>query len=268
MFLRTTSQSLKAVLGEAANITQPVFAVDYVDLATSPNVKLSDGAPNVGDFNDTMNITIVNAPSDDTLRQLKYLNVFNADDIPHEVSIIFDDGTQRPIHRRVLGAGKTLSWSPENRWSVPDSASQSSVIGALVTNSSNPSVNNATDSVLGFDTEVYDEGGFHSTSVNTGRLTVPYDVDFVELTANVTFDTNNTGYRQAFISKNGANFVGMPQERFQATQGAFTFVNLSSGRIAVSYGDYFELYVTQTSGGALDIIFDYATSWFCIRSAN
>jgi len=62
-------------------------------------------------------------------------------------------------------------------------------IRARVTNSSNISIPDNTNTTLTFNTETFDNGGFHSTSVNTERLTIPVDGVYL-IGCNVSFVIN------------------------------------------------------------------------------
>lgn len=140
-------------------------------------------------------------------------------------------------------------------------------MGALVNKSAAQSIANNSAAVLTWNTEQFDEGGWHSTSSNTSRLTVPDGVRLVRVYANVRFDDNSTGYRQLQIIKNGSTFIGTPNARAMAITSATqpTLLSVNTGPVLVESGDYFEAEVFQNSGGALDLQNDNAT-WFSIEA--
>ena len=103
-----------------------------------------------------------------------------------------------------------------------------------------------------FNDETYDTDGFHSTSVNTERMTIPAGLaGYYEVTANVGFDTNTAGRRLLQIRKNGtAIAVG---EASSATSTNFPAFNTSL-IVNLAVGDYVDFEAYQTSGGSLDVL--------------
>lgn len=116
----------------------------------------------------------------------------------------------------------------------------------------NQSIANTTTTALTFDAERVDVGGMHSTSSNTGRITIPTgEGGFYIIGANVQFAINGTGYRQLSLRLNGSTLIGT--KSILATTG-IAATNLA---IEVAYqfaaGDYIEVTVAQSSGGALNV---------------
>ena len=68
---------------------------------------------------------------------------------------------------------------------------------------------------------------------------------------------------------NGSPFVGRPvvEQQAVASAGSNTRHNLTSGPIAVSAGDYFEMKVFQVSGGALSVVAGN-DSWLTIEAVT
>ena len=97
-----------------------------------------------------------------------------------------------------------------------------------------------------------DSDAFHSTSTNTGRLTIPNGLagDY-QISLNVSFAANATGVRLMRLYKNGAaiNSEGQSNNGLSgvATQLSATCV------LPLVATDYIEINVRQSSGGALDI---------------
>jgi hypothetical protein len=128
--------------------------------------------------------------------------------------------------------------------------------GAVVKNASNLAGNfqSAADAVT-FDTETYDIGGWHSTSVNTERLTVPAGINKVRMTAAIR-DVGASAEQWAFAEfrKNGSVAVGT--SRSIVDVGANPAMTLASPVLDVVEGDYFELFYqiqTDTSSDLLAI---------------
>jgi hypothetical protein len=133
---------------------------------------------------------------------------------------------------------------------------------ARVYKSATQSVNDATQTVLTFDSETADTDGFHSTVSNTGRLTIPSGLDGLYLVVGqVEWATNATGNRRAFVMLNGAT------ELAAVRAVAFSGTQASQQGMAVYpavAGDYFTLEGFQNSGGALNA--NATTTWFsCVR---
>jgi len=102
-----------------------------------------------------------------------------------------------------------------------------------------------------FDTEEWDDAGFHSTVTNVQRVTIPtggagrYIFD-----SWTSFEANSTGRREAWFEKNGAteyNRVRLPANSNVAT----SFSN--SVELSLNVGDYVVVRVRQNSGGDLDV---------------
>jgi hypothetical protein len=108
---------------------------------------------------------------------------------------------------------------------------------------------------------IWQSGSITSTGVsgvwaagNPTRFTVPSGFAYVRLSANAAFSTNATGHRQLRITKNGATtYDGVPATNTSALPSSSTIINISTGLIDVVAGDYFEVAVVQTSGGALNV---------------
>lgn len=100
-----------------------------------------------------------------------------------------------------------------------------------------------------FDAERYDTDAFHSTSVNTSRLTIPF-AGYYRVTAGLRYASNATGFRQAQIRLNGTTLIGSVVVSATAT-------NITDLQVTADYlfaaSDYVELIAGQTSGGNLNV---------------
>jgi hypothetical protein len=120
----------------------------------------------------------------------------------------------------------------------------------LVYNSTTQSLSDSTLTTMLFDTEDFDIGGLHSTSVNTGRATCPANGTGIYLViAKIAFVANGTGLRVARIRKNGSDVT---TQSTQAATASGTQVVQSIGLVALTPGDYVEVIGFQSSGGALN----------------
>lgn len=133
-----------------------------------------------------------------------------------------------------------------------------------LTHSVNQSTTNTVANALAFDTEVVDDGGMHSTSSNTSRITVPTDGGgFYVITGAVEFAANATGFRDLSIRLNGTTII--------ATTRNISASSTNTSRLVVTTlypladADYVELIAIQTSGGALNV--NTQADWSPIFSA-
>jgi hypothetical protein len=124
-------------------------------------------------------------------------------------------------------------------------------VGASVYLSFDQSIANNTNTPASWGSEAYDTDSLHDNAVNPERLTVNA-TGYWRVSGFVEFDINSTGYRAAYLAKNGSyeNQVVEGPSTSATTQwgAAFSFT-----KYLVS-GDYLELIVKQTSGGALNLI--------------
>lgn len=102
---------------------------------------------------------------------------------------------------------------------------------------------------LTWDTEDIDTDDWHSTSVNTGRIT-PSRACWIQFTATVHWASNATGRRGAAIRKNGSSiYYGVIQPGSSAGNTSVTVVRTLQ---ANGTSDYFEVLAFQDSGGNLN----------------
>lgn len=125
----------------------------------------------------------------------------------------------------------------------------SSFIGARVYNSADISIADSTATILTFNSERYDTLSIHSTSSNTGRLTIPFAGKWC-IGAAVDWDANATGYRSSLVRKNGSTVL--TANTHPAASGADTNQPLNTEDLFAA-GDYVEIVVAQNSGGALNV---------------
>lgn len=130
-------------------------------------------------------------------------------------------------------------------------SASSGFVGVQATKSGNQSINNATYTAITFDSENFDTDGFHSTATNTSRFTIPTGKGGKYLsTFTAGFVANTTGIRGAAWYKNGA--LASVAFQMSASSAADTFF-ASSQIFNLVAGDYLELFLYQSSGGALDV---------------
>lgn len=117
MILDTTTKTLEAFMAAPPATTQPVYVVSYVDVST---VGFTPGS-STGSLTGTTVKTILTAPAASTQRQVKEINIYNADTASVTITVQLDEsGSNLPLFTMVVPAGKTLSWTPINGWGLSD----------------------------------------------------------------------------------------------------------------------------------------------------
>ena len=125
--------------------------------------------------------------------------------------------------------------------------------GALLRLTANKSIPHDTQTVIEWDSPVYDTSNFWSAS-NPSRLTVPIGVSKVRLTTFICWQSNDNGERLVFICKNGDPvWLGRAADRRAASGQSET--TISTAVVEVAAGDYFEVSVQQRSG--VDLILSH-----------
>lgn len=157
----------------------------------------------------------------------------------------------------LAGSAGTLTggttWAPQASIVKLDSGRVGTGVGASCHNNAvAQSIPNSTWTGLTWTTEVSDTDGFHSTSVNTSRFTVPAGMGGKYLVSgNCALSTASaTGARSMSILKNGTTFYGINGFHPQTTVGEQ--YGATSAILDLVPGDYVEVAVYQTSGGALN----------------
>lgn len=119
---------------------------------------------------------------------------------------------------------------------------------ARVSNGSDISTTSGVDKVLSFNTERWDNGKVHDTSV-AERLRAPM-AGLYAIGAHVMFTSNATGYRQVVLRLNGTTNIAADTR--PAANGQDTNVTVTT-QYELAQGDYVEVLARQTSGGALNV---------------
>lgn len=141
--------------------------------------------------------------------------------------------------------------------------------GALVLAAVTTSIPTGTPTKIPFTSESYDTDSIHDNAVNNTRLTVPAGVSYVRLSAFIQYAGSmlpNTSTVE--ILKNNAAFAGMGEShQISAIAGTSNDPahNITSAIVPVTPGDYFEVRVTQDSGGAINVVGGGAQTWFAME---
>lgn len=126
--------------------------------------------------------------------------------------------------------------------------------GALVYNSANTTVSNNSELFFTYNSEVYDSDAYHSTSSNTGRLTIPSGKSgYYKVYALARFAANANGVRTMQITQGSSQTSVGTIEQTPGGVSSNSGFYYSTIRYAAA-GDYFECKIYQTSGGNLDVL--------------
>jgi hypothetical protein len=128
-------------------------------------------------------------------------------------------------------------------------AKSANFVGCSLSNSTTQSIANNTVTTVTFDSEFFDTDSFHSTSSNTGRITIPTGLGGKYMVnASMRFDPSLTGTKKMSIFLNGSTELVAVEEALLANDYA---VSAKSVILSLAAGDYLELKVSQNSGAAL-----------------
>jgi hypothetical protein len=166
---------------------------------------------------------------------------------------IYSSSGSTPARLGIGTAGQVLtvnSGATAPEWKTP--AAGSTYVGAAPYGDNVfQAISDLTNTAITFPSEEWDTDGFHSTSSNTSRITIPtgkggkYQITaFANLSA-----TSNV--QQLKIYKNGSPITGNGQENgvFAATFASSDRVGGTTTVTAVAT-DYFEIFIIISSGGA------------------
>lgn len=137
--------------------------------------------------------------------------------------------------------------------------------GARVYNSAGVTVANTGQTVITWDTEIYDTDAYHSTVTNTGRFTIPADGYYL-LTCHLEFNSNSVGFRQVRIRESDNAAEVIVTTTLNAGSGT-QHMQQATAVVFIGSGTEVECTGAQTSLGNLDVAggtfsAGYPHSWF------
>ena len=142
------------------------------------------------------------------------------------------------------------------KWAAPAGAS---FAGVRLYRNGYLTLSNNTNTLLNWDTESYDVGGFASSG---STITIPSGkAGYYFISTQTTFDPSATGYRGLFIKQNGNTL--MQSYIYTPPAGAYPY-------LAVNYvaycavADTIEVYAQQTSGGNLQVYLGSTDSFLLV----
>ncbi len=125
--------------------------------------------------------------------------------------------------------------------------------GCFAYSSSDQTIANGVNTFLAWNSESFDVDGYHSTTSNTSRFTIPTGKSGYFLwSMNVNWGTSTTGLRTVEFFKNGTKLVSGTGLDATSSSPGFVFQS-PSVVIQLDEGDYVETRVGQSSGGNLDV---------------
>jgi hypothetical protein len=162
---------------------------------------------------------------------------------------IYSSSGSTPARLGIGSTGQVLTVSGGvPSWATP--AGGATFSGCSLRSSVDITVPDATTTTVNFNTEIFDVDGYHSTSSNTNRITIPSGkTGYFLIVATIRFTQSSNGYRTMGILKNGSSMVEI------STNNAFG-QNASVTNSIIVYavpGDYYSLTAFQTSGGSLEL---------------
>lgn len=138
-----------------------------------------------------------------------------------------------------------------------------SFAGSRIYRATAQSIPTATLTAIAFSTESFDAEDMWIAGSPT-RLTVPATrAGKWLIVGGVSYVGSLTGLREARIAKNGTDQV-INRRTTLAAAGESSFVQ-ATALVEAAAGNYFELFAYQDSGGALNTVGGFATTWFAAQ---
>ena len=137
------------------------------------------------------------------------------------------------------------------------------LIGCDLYKSATQSIATGTWTAVTFSNEVYDTDNLHSTSTNTSRITIPAGLSGKYLfTGNIVFAASATGVRGISLYKDGSAYKEIYMSNASSSYSTIVSWSAISSLVA---GSYYETFVYQESGGALNLNNGTASTSFQIQ---
>ena len=137
------------------------------------------------------------------------------------------------------------------KWATPSSGTTFKGVSVYQSGAGTQSISNNTLTALTFDLEDFDTDGFHSTTTNTSRITIPTGMTgYYLISTNVSWQANATGLRAGTIRKNNSDIAYYP-DISAISASAYPGYSFSTV-LYLTAADYLEVFVSQTSGGSLN----------------
>ena len=147
---------------------------------------------------------------------------------------IVDDPAGTPLDRKIT---------------VQDLLSGDHIHGCRVYNGSSITLTNVTFTDLTFDSEDFDNGGLHSTTSDTDRITIS-EAGVYAIFGQVEFDVNSSGVRQIYIELNDTTQL---VRGYVPTFSAIATLMNVSAIVDLAVDDYIRLVAYQDRGANLGV---------------
>ena len=127
----------------------------------------------------------------------------------------------------------------------------------------NQEIDTGSSTAVEFNAEIHDiTPGFHSTSVNPERITIPAGMGgFYRIYAQLEWEANATGLRNLYVKLNGG---ATPIAEIIADATAESMTQFTADAYLLDVGDYVTVEAEQNSGGGLDVVLGVGKSFFGI----
>lgn len=120
--LDTTTRKLQAFLAGAVSTTNPVVTVVFYDVPRGSKTDSSEYLKSIQftNLNGVTETDVCAAPSvQGTVRNIQYINIYNADTASVDVFVVIDDnGTNRIQVKVTLATTESAVWTPTGGWQV------------------------------------------------------------------------------------------------------------------------------------------------------
>ena len=158
---------------------------------------------------------------------------------------------------QVLTADTTVS-PYKVKWA--SASSSPTFVGCRLYSSASQNLTNNTATAINFDLENFDSDGFHSTTTNNTRITIPTGKAGKYLfTGHGEIQAGGGNMRYSIVRKNGTTNVDISTAPANASARANVIVTAIAD---CAVGDYFELLLQQDSGGTIVTYSDTSSTSF------
>lgn len=135
------------------------------------------------------------------------------------------------------------------KWATPTGTA---FVGCILDDTGNQNIATATATALTYNAEIVDTDGFHSTSTNTSRITIPSGkggkyIFIAHIQSGVY--ASGAGYTATRIYKNGASVSAMSVPNILNFNTDVMHIYIADAAV----GDYFELFAFQNTGNTQTI---------------
>jgi hypothetical protein len=181
ILLDTTTRKLQVILAAAKTSLDCPWVASYMDISTS-TFAMTGAASATGSTNGVTAVDQVAAPAASTTRQLKYLNVFNADTGAVTATIRYNDNaTLYKLITVTLQIGEMLVYNADHGWAIFDASGRFKQV-VTFTNGQIPGTTTNDDAAAGNVGE-FVEGDLSFANRLTLTTTVAKTIKSIPLTA-------------------------------------------------------------------------------------